>query len=187
MNESKGVLGQWRDSVHVRFSLVNLTLALTPPFVSGFVRGKLYRLAGLDVSRTSFIMGNVRLIGGTRHHHRNVHVGSDSIISTNVTINSDAVVSIGDNVTIGPYVMLYTSSHDLGPGSRRCTVAVIARPIVIEKGCWLAVGVTVLPGVTIGHGSVIAAGAVVDKDVPPDSFVQGVPAVVVRKLPLGNR
>ncbi len=187
MIEAKGVLGQWRDSIHVRFSLVNLALALSPPFVSGFVRGKLYRAAGLDISRTAFIMGNVTLIGGTRHHHRNVHLGADTIISTNVTINSDAEVSIGDNVTIGPYVKLYTSSHDLGPGSRRCNVPVVARPIVIEKGCWLAVGVTVLPGVTIGHGSVVSAGAVVEKDVPPDSLVQGVPAVVVRKLPLGNR
>lgn len=187
MAEGKGVLGQWRDSVHVRFSIVNLFLAVTPPFVSGFVRGKLYRLAGLDVDRTAFIMGNVTLIGGTRSHHRNVKLGKDTIISTNVTINSDASVVIGDNVTIGPYVKLYTSSHDLGPGSRRCIVTVVARPIVIETGCWLAVGATVLPGVIIGHGSVIAAGAVVDKDVPPDSFVQGVPGVVVRKLPLGNR
>jgi acetyltransferase-like isoleucine patch superfamily enzyme len=185
--EGKNVLGQWRDSIHVRFSVVNLLLSVTPPFVSGFVRGKLYRFAGLDVDRTAFIMGNVTLIGGTRRHHENLKLGKDTIVSTNVTINSDALVSIGDNVTIGPYVKLYTSSHDLGPGSRRCNVAVVARPVVIEKGCWLAVGATVLPGVTIGHGSVIAAGAVVDKDVPPDSFVQGVPGVVVRKLPLGNR
>ena len=36
-------------------------------------------------------------------------------------------------------------------------------------------GCTVLPGVTIGERSFIAAGAVVNKDVPPRSFVVGVP------------
>jgi acetyltransferase-like isoleucine patch superfamily enzyme len=187
VSAARQIVSQWRNSVHVRFSLLNLLLAATPPFVSGYVRGSLYRLAGINVHRTAFVMGNIQLIGGSRHHERNVQIGADVIVSTNVTINADALVSIGDNVTIGPYVKLYTTSHDLGPGSRRCQVPVVARPITIEKGCWLAVGVTVLPGVTIGHGSVVAAGSVVDKDVPPDSYVQGVPATVVRKLPLGNR
>ena len=36
-------------------------------------------------------------------------------------------------------------------------------------------GCTILPGVTIGERSFIAAGAVVNKDVPPRSFVVGVP------------
>jgi acetyltransferase-like isoleucine patch superfamily enzyme len=181
------VAEQWRDSSHLRYSVVNGMLALSPPFVSGFVRGLLYRWAGMSVSRTAFIMGNVRLIGGTPEHIGNVTIGEHVNISTNVTINSDAKVSIEDNVTIGPFVKLYTTSHDLGPGSRRCQTEVISRPISIEKGCWIAVGATILPGVTVGHGSVVAAGSVVERDVPPNSYVQGVPAVVVRQLPLGNR
>jgi maltose O-acetyltransferase len=181
------VVDQWRDSSHLRFSIVNGFLALTPPFVSGFARGVLYRWAGMRVDRTAFIMGNVRLIGGTPQHIANVTIGDHVTMSTNITINSDAPVRIESNVTIGPYVKLYTTSHDLGPGSRRCQTEVISRPITIEKGCWVAVGATVLPGVTIGHGSVVAAGSVVEKDVPPNSYVQGVPAIVVRSLPLGNR
>ena len=43
-------------------------------------------------------------------------------------------------------------------------------------------GVTLLPGIRIGERSFIAAGAVVTKDVPPRSFVQGVPGVI-RPLP----
>jgi maltose O-acetyltransferase len=187
MASMSDVLGQWRDSSHVRYSIVNGLLALTPPFVSGFARGKLYRWAGMSVNPTAFIMGNVRLIGGTPHHVSNVIIGDHVTMSTNVTINSDAPVRIEDNVTIGPFVKLYTTSHDLGPGSRRCQTEVVSRPITIEKGCWVAVGATILPGVTVGRGSVVAAGAVVERDVPPNSYVQGVPAAVVRQLPLGNR
>nr|WP_212742154.1 hypothetical protein [Sphingomonas sp. 3P27F8] len=33
-----------------------------------------------------------------------------------------------------------------------------------------------MPGVTIGPDAIVAAGAVVTKDVPPDSIVAGVPA-----------
>jgi len=41
-----------------------------------------------------------------------------------------------------------------------------------------------LPGVTVGSRVVIAAGAVVNKDVPSDCLVAGVPAKIVKRLPL---
>jgi acetyltransferase-like isoleucine patch superfamily enzyme len=176
-----------RAAMHARFTLVNGLLKFAPPFASGYLRGRMYRWAGVDIHSSVFLMGNIEIVGGSRGHVSKVHFERGSKVSTHVTINSDADVTIGENVTLGPFVRLYTTSHELGPGSQRSLHEVVARPITIEKGCWLAVGVTVLPGVTIGHGSVIAAGAVVDKDVPPDSYVTGVPAAVVRKLPLGNR
>jgi len=46
---------------------------------------------------------------------------------------------------------------------------------VIEDGVTLGAGVVVCPGVRIGHDSFVAAGAVVTKDVPPQSLVMGVP------------
>ena len=48
----------------------------------------------------------------------------------------------------------------------------------MEDGVTLGGGVVVVPGVTIGKGSFVAAGAVVTKDVPPMSFVKGVPGVI---------
>jgi hypothetical protein len=43
-------------------------------------------------------------------------------------------------------------------------------------------GVTLLPGIHVGERSFVAAGAVVTRDVPAGSFVQGVPGVI-RPLP----
>ena len=41
---------------------------------------------------------------------------------------------------------------------------------------------TVCGGVTIGAGSIIAAGAVVTRDIPPNSIAAGVPARVLRQI-----
>jgi len=53
-------------------------------------------------------------------------------------------------------------------------------PVVLKRGCYLGAGCLVLPGVTIGERAVVAAGAVVTRDVPPDTVVAGVPARVVK-------
>ena len=43
---------------------------------------------------------------------------------------------------------------------------------------------TVLAGVTIGDGAVVAAGAVVTKDVEPNTVVGGIPAKPIKKIEL---
>jgi acetyltransferase-like isoleucine patch superfamily enzyme len=73
-----------------------------------------------------------------------------------------------------------TSGHPLELSQRRAYVE--AKPIVIEKNVWIATGATILGGVIVGENSMVAAGAVVTKDVPPNSFVAGVPAKVIRSL-----
>ena len=47
---------------------------------------------------------------------------------------------------------------------------------VVERGASLGSGVIVLGGVRIGARALVGAGAVVTKDVAPDSIVAGVPA-----------
>lgn len=48
----------------------------------------------------------------------------------------------------------------------------------IGKNTFVGVGALIMPGVTVGDQSIIASGAVVTKDVPPNSLVSGVPAKV---------
>ena len=55
-------------------------------------------------------------------------------------------------------------------------------PTIIEDNVRIGSDTMLVAPVTVGRGSVTAAGSVVTEDVPPDTLVAGVPAVVKKKL-----
>ena len=172
---------------HFRLALANFMCGLLPDFASGFVRGRVYRLIGIDVGPGAYVMGNLDLTGGVESFYGQLHIGAGASVGTHVTMNLDAEVRLGTNVSLGPFVKIYTGTHPIGPGSNRRLADVIAKPVEIQDGSWIGLGATILPGVTVGHGSIVAAGAVVDQDVAPNSYVAGNPAAVVQQLPWGDR
>ncbi|MCK8495049.1 sugar O-acetyltransferase [Spirosoma sp. RP8] len=88
-------------------------------------------------------------------------------------------ITIEDDVKIGPRVNLTTENHPLNPDERK---TLLTKPIVVKRNAWIGAGATILPGVTIGENAVVAAGALVSRDVPPNTVVAGVPAKVVKDL-----
>ena len=88
-------------------------------------------------------------------------------------------ITIDEGALIGHNVVLATINHDLDPAKRQ---SMSYAPIHIGKNVWI-----VLAGVTIGDGAVVAAGAVVTKDVEPNTIVGGVPAKVIKKIEIKDR
>ena len=175
------------SNVHLRYRVANRMCGLLPDFASGVVRSRLYRLAGFDVDVSAAIMGNLDLVSGLSGFYDKLHIGPGCVVGHHVTINLDEEVRLGRNVSISPHVLIYTGSHQIGPGSHRRLSPVVASPVVLEDGCWIGLGALILPGVTVGHGAIVGAGAVVTQDVPADTYVEGNPARVTRKLPWGTR
>ena len=88
-------------------------------------------------------------------------------------------IIIGDNALIGPKVVLATLNHGFLPEERS---TLYPKSIVIGNNVWIGANATVLPGVTIGDNAIVAAGAVVTKDVAPNSIVGGVPAKFIKSI-----
>lgn len=109
-----------------------------------------------------------------------IRIGRNVFVNQNCTFYDLGGLDIADDVMIGPNVSLITSGHPLEPSRRRAGVT--AKPIILEKNVWIAAGAIVIGGVTVGENSVVAAGAVVTKDVAPNTFVAGNPARVVRSI-----
>lgn len=60
------------------------------------------------------------------------------------------------------------------------TPALDLADVILGKNVWIGSNATILSGVTIGDNAVVAAGAVVTKDVAPNTVVGGVPAKLMK-------
>ena len=110
-----------------------------------------------------------------------LEMGVNSFINYDCIMLNNAMVKLGDNVLVGPKVSFYTVMHPIDAKQREQWL-VYAKPITVEDNVWIGGSATILGGVTIGKNAIVGAGAVVTKDVEPNTIVVGNPARVLRKI-----
>ena len=110
---------------------------------------------------------------------KNIHIGKNVFINMGCKFQDQGGIFIGDGALIGHNVVLATLNHAASPKDRD---SMIPAPIRIGKNVWVGANAVILPGVTIGDGAIVAAGAVVNRDVPENTVVGGVPAKVIRTI-----
>ena len=110
-----------------------------------------------------------------------LEMGVNSFINYDCIMFNNAMVKLGDNVLVGPKVSFYTAIHPIDAKQREQWL-VYAKPITVEDNVWIGGSATILGGVTIGKNAIVGAGAVVTKDVEPNTIVVGNPARVLRKI-----
>ena len=109
-----------------------------------------------------------------------LEIGDNSGVGINCEVYGP--VKIGQNVMMGPEVVIYTSGHR----HDRTDIPMVAqgrdeiKEVSIGNDGWIGRRVMIMPGVKIGDGCIIGAGAVVTKDIPDYSIAAGVPAKVLK-------
>lgn len=100
------------------------------------------------------------------------------VIGNNVRVHCNVYIAqftvIEDDVFLAPGVMIANDPHPI------CTACM--KGPTIKKGARIGLNATLLPGITIGENSLVGAGAVVTKDVPPNSVVAGNPAKLIKTV-----
>ena len=114
-------------------------------------------------------------------HGNGLKIGRNVFVNYNCTMLDGGLITLEDNVKVGPNCQLYTPPHPVDHVLRRKTVET-AYPVTIGEDTWLGGGVIVCPGVTIGKRCIIGAGSVVTKDIPDDCVAVGTPARVIKKI-----
>ena len=115
---------------------------------------------------------------------------------SNAVLLCELELRIGDYVVIGWNATIAdTDFHPLSPAQRiadaiACSPLgkgnprppIAANAVVIENDVWIGPSATILKGVRIGAGAFVEPGALVTRDVPPRTRVQGNPAQIIGPL-----
>ncbi len=110
----------------------------------------------------------------------NIYIGSTCYIGENVRLLGMAKIIIGNNVSFGQDVLVYTSNHDFrSPVMFPYSQDTIAQNVEFAGDNWIGARSIILPGVKIGAGAVVGAGSVVTKSVPECAIVGGNPARII--------
>ncbi|MCL5256538.1 MAG: serine O-acetyltransferase [Chloroflexi bacterium] len=115
-----------------------------------------------------------RLISHCNRFFTGIEIHPGAKIGRGFFVDHGMGVVIGETAEVGDNVTLYQGVTLGGTGKQRGK-----RHPTVGNGVVVGVGAKVLGAITIGDNSRIGAGAVVLRDVPPNSTAVGVPAKVV--------
>jgi acetyltransferase-like isoleucine patch superfamily enzyme len=138
------------------------------------VRNRLGEIIGNTIDKTTIVF-----IPFYTNFGKHIKLGKNIFINHACSFLDLGGITIEDDVQIGPKVNLITENHPLDPSKRK---SLDLKSILVKKNAWIGAGATILPGVTVGENAVVAAGAVVNKDVPANTIVGGVPAKIIKTI-----
>jgi UDP-2-acetamido-3-amino-2,3-dideoxy-glucuronate N-acetyltransferase len=142
---------------------------------------------GKDVKIFDFVnlydcsIGDNTKIGTFVEIQKNAFIGKNCKISSHTFICEG--VQIEDNVFVGHNVTFINDKYPRSvniDGSMQTENDWGVVKTYVKRGASIGSSATIMCGITIGENSIVGAGAVVTKDVPPDTIVAGVPAKVVK-------
>ncbi len=157
-DESQRITGELNSSSHTQDEVTEL----------------LSRLTGNKVHPSVKVMSPFQADFG-----KNIHFGKNIYVNAGCKFQDHGGIYIDDHALIGHNCVMATLNHDERPDHRG---DMSPAPIHVCRNVWIGANVTILGGVTIGENAIVAAGAVVTKDVAPDTIVAGVPAREIRKI-----
>lgn len=129
--------------------------------------------------REGAVIGSDCILGKDVYIDQGVQIGDRVKIQNSVSVYRG--VTIEDDVFVGPQASF---TNDLYPRADNAAWQVV--PTQIRRGASIGANATIVCGVTVGERAMVGAGAVVTRDVPPDTLVVGNPARVLRRLSQGQ-
>lgn len=164
------------------FDKINTCLGFLKLLIAKVFYGKRIKIEGLVKIKSNFKIfiskdSALEIKKGTRIRENfylrcekgaKIYIGKNCFINNNANIVSLNQIFLGDNVSIGPNVVIYDHDHDFKNNFKEF----ISEPIKIGNNVWIGANVTILKGVKIGDNCIIAANTLITKDVKSNTIVR---------------
>ena len=113
----------------------------------------------------------------------NILIGSQFNLNRFSRIVAHQQIEIGHHVTIGQSVAILDHDHHYEMVEGKLVLeGYDINPVKIGNNVWIGDKSTILRGVTIGDNVIIGANTLVNKDVPSNSIIGGVPGKVLKTI-----
>ncbi len=131
----------------------------------------------LVMESRSIISTQAEIAGDATDKRSVIRLGMHSWIFAHCYINVARPITMGKNVGVGGGTYIFTHGYWL---NKLDGFPVSFGEVTIDDNVWLPWGCFIMPGVHIGENAIIGARSVVNKDVPANALVAGMPAKIIR-------
>ncbi|RLL47433.1 putative colanic acid biosynthesis acetyltransferase [Acinetobacter cumulans] len=131
----------------------------------------LLKIFGAQVHSTAHVYGSVKI-----WYPANLIMDAHACLAPHVNCYNMNLIHIGEKAIVSQYSTLCGGTHDISDPKFQ----LITKPIIIEKGAWVAANAFIGPGVTIAENSVVGACGVVFKNTVKNGVYTGNPAQFVK-------
>lgn len=107
-------------------------------------------------------------------HKDNLKLGNKTDIGAFSYLQAEYGIEIGDNVQIGSHCSIYSISTIDGKKGK----------VIIGENACIGSHSTIMPDITIGKNAIVGAHSFVNRDVPDNVTVYGVPAKIKINVPI---
>jgi len=170
-----------------KISLVSLFKIIGPPRILQFgwpVNAAILRAFGAKVSKNGVYVHSPVILHGGRQGYANLTISEGCLINGNNFLDLSGGITLERGVSLGPGVIIMTHNrynHNAFLEERLAHTCGV-KGVLIREGAGIKAGALIVHGITIGKNAVVGGGAVVNRDVPDNCFVAGVPARLVKEI-----
>lgn len=173
-------MSKYENKLGVKHQLIRLVWSVCwglfaswiPRSVASGWKRCLLRCFGAKIDSSAVVYSTAKI-----YYPKNLIMGKNSCIASNVDCYNVDMIIIGKHVTVSQKAFLCTASHNIESDRHE----LITKPVIIEDKAWVGAGAYIGLGVTIGEGAVVGATASVYKSIEPWTVVGGNPAKTIKK------
>jgi acetyltransferase-like isoleucine patch superfamily enzyme len=174
------------DALWWRSLILYYKLRGNPPRILNhdiFTNTAILRAFGATVGQDALIKSPITL-NNTYNRYENLFIGDKCNLNGNIYLDLRDKIILEDGVSLGPGVIIMTHNryNDNAFLEEKLAHTCGRAPVVIKKGAGIKAGALIVHGVTIGENAVVGGNAVVNRDVPPNTFVGGIPAKMIMEI-----
>ncbi len=167
--------------------LILLFKIIGPPRILHYGRptnAAILRAFGANVGKTDVAIHSPIIIHNAADGYANLTIGDGCYLNGNNYLDLTGRITLQKGVSLGPGVIIMTHNRYNFNAflEERLAHTCGVKDVLIKEGAGIKAGVLIVHGITIGKNAVVAGGAVVNRDVPDNCLVAGVPARLQKEI-----